>query len=338
MMGLRSLRGFVAVVAIGLMGLACDPAEVVDTPSPSVSASVDPSAAAEALLLAPWRPAPLIVPGNLVESARYVCANQEDPATNAAIENLPVAVADARGGAFLSLILADDQVAFECRLKLEMVGEALGTTIIEPPSRLAPSSKESLGDDGISVVSHNRVEEDGGPRTIAIGRIGEKAFEAAVGFNDEKWFTASKGGGWWYIWWPGVRSVGAIVSANSRSEVIQGVSSPDTEIEGRVIAADWWVDPAGLPLSTKTTTVPTLIHERPCASGRSPEGRVLEPAIFSSQDAVLITMWVRRPTGAGQDCQGNPDFPVEIKLPEPLGGRKLLDGSSIPPRDATEPP
>jgi hypothetical protein len=334
---MRSLhRAILATAALSLILGACGPA--VASPSrPAETASPEPSDAETARLLGPWRPAPLPVPENLVSSARYVCANQEDKATNAAIENLPVAVADARGEAFLSLILADDQVAFECRVKLEMVGGALGATIIEAPSRLAPSGSESLGDDGITVISHNQVDEDGGPRTIAIGRIGPKAFEAAVGFNDEKWFTASKGGGWWYIWWAGVRSVGAIVSANSRSEVIQGVKAPATEIEGRVSAADWWVDPAKVPLSAKSKTIPAVIHERACASGRSPKGRVVDPLIFSSADAVLVTIWVRRPPGASQDCAGNPDFPMEIQLTEPLGKRKLLDGSVVPPRDATTP-
>jgi hypothetical protein len=46
--------------------------------------------------------------------------------------------------------------------------------------------------------------------------------------------------------------------------------------------------------------------------------------------------WVRRLPG-NQECPRNPDLPVEITLPEPLGDRKLVDGSTIPPRDATVP-
>lgn len=70
--------------------------------------------------------------------------------------------------------------------------------------------------------------------------------------------------------------------------------------------------------------------------GLTPEGRILEPMVVASEDAVLVTFWVRLPAG-GQDCQGNPEFPAEVTLSEPLGEGKVLDGSEIPPRHATDP-
>jgi hypothetical protein len=39
----------------------------------------------------------------------------------------------------------------------------------------------------------------------------------------------------------------------------------------------------------------------------------------------------------GQDCPGNPDFAMVVDLPEPLGGRPLLDGGTFPPSDVTKP-
>ena len=84
------------------------------------------------------------------------------------------------------------------------------------------------------------------------------------------------------------------------------------------------------------TTVNGLARERACASGTSAlgEGRILAPQIVSGADAILVTILVRQRPGA-QECQGNPDFPLAIVLPEALGERDLLDGSEIPPRDAT---
>lgn len=104
-----------------------------------------------------------------------------------------------------------------------------------------------------------------------------------------------------------------------------------------VSVATWWVDPVAGALSAETTVIPAIISEQACASGQSPEGRVLDPVIEYRADAVVVTISVTKRIG-GQDCPGNPDFPIEIKLAEPLGERALLDGGSIPPRDATTTP
>jgi hypothetical protein len=109
---------------------------------------------------------------------------------------------------------------------------------------------------------------------------------------------------------------------------------PSSVPPGEVGPAVWWVDPAELPLDPATTIVPGILVERGCASGRSPEGRVRPPEIEYGDDEIVITFGVLRPEG-GQDCQGNPEFPVEIELAEPLGDRTLIDG--FDGRDATEP-
>lgn len=101
--------------------------------------------------------------------------------------------------------------------------------------------------------------------------------------------------------------------------------------------ASWWVDPATLPLSASTRTIQGFIHEGACAGGQSPEGRILDPVIAYRSDAIEVTFTVAKRPG-DQDCQGNPSFPVEIRLSQPLGTRTLLDGSVAPPRDATTEP
>ena len=66
---------------------------------------------------------------------------------------------------------------------------------------------------------------------------------------------------------------------------------------------------------------------------RPKEGVMIE----LTETSVTVTYSVRHKVGA-QDCQGNTPFAVELKLPEPLGARMLLDGSETPPRDATTVP
>src|SRR5258705_2581008 len=158
-----------ATLGAGFAVAACGPSVTSPWRSrPAVAADpidlTDPTAAAaEARLLAAWRPAPLPISDDLRDSIAFLCRNAGDADANAAMAKLDVAVVDARGAGLASMILADDTVAFECRVKLETVGGTLGATIIEAPSRLAPSSAESLGDDGIPVVSPRRVDEVAGP-------------------------------------------------------------------------------------------------------------------------------------------------------------------------------
>jgi hypothetical protein len=111
--------------------------------------------------------------------------------------------------------------------------------------------------------------------------------------------------------------------------------SPAISPSGEVGAASWWVDPAELPLDPATTIIPAVLVERACASGMSPEGRVLPPAIEYGADEIVITVSVE-PREGDQDCQGNPEFPLRIQLSEPLGDRTLVDG--FDGRDATTGP
>lgn len=78
-----------------------------------------------------------------------------------------------------------------------------------------------------------------------------------------------------------------------------------------------------------------LLEERSCASGASPEGRILGPVIEYQPDVIVVTFKVRE---VGGMCPGNPQFPVTIQLSEPLGTRGLFDGGVTPPRDATVDP
>lgn len=328
------------IVAALLVVVACDPTIALRTPTPEPAESESPAASiddAAARLTDPWRPAPLPVDENLVAAIEFICKNPADPSLKAAIENVPVALVDARGDSLVSLILADDHVAFECRVRVENLGGVPTATIIEPPSRLVPDSTAPVEDGTIRVISHNWVDEDSGSRTILIGRVGGDAFRVIAGFPDESEVFASMDNGWYYAWWPGVDEPNSIAAVDRRSISIEGIDKPQTEVQGRVGPVEWWLDPAAAPLSPDAMSIPAIISELACTSGQPPGDRLLEPVVFESPDAILVNLWARKLEGGG-DCQGNAGGPIQIPISAPVGERGLLDGSSIPPRDATKPP
>jgi hypothetical protein len=93
--------------------------------------------------------------------------------------------------------------------------------------------------------------------------------------------------------------------------------------------ASWRIDPANAP-KPGDTTLHLLGTELACANGRPPLGRVRAPIVLPAADAVTIALLVRTIPG-GADCPGNPEFPIDVGLSEPLGSRTLFDGSTTPP-------
>jgi hypothetical protein len=101
--------------------------------------------------------------------------------------------------------------------------------------------------------------------------------------------------------------------------------------------AQWTIAP-GQAIGPATTRFDALVTETACASGQSSEGRIVGPDVVETGDAILVTFAVREPGGETQICQGNPATRVTVTLPEPLGTRNLLDGSTLPPREPVEAP
>lgn len=96
---------------------------------------------------------------------------------------------------------------------------------------------------------------------------------------------------------------------------------------GQTSVASWEVS---RPVDETVTTVPLLIREQACASGRSAEGRIEAPEVDYRQDAVVVTIRVQKRSDS-EDCPGNPDTRYVLRLQEPLGKRPLLDGGQRPP-------
>jgi hypothetical protein len=101
--------------------------------------------------------------------------------------------------------------------------------------------------------------------------------------------------------------------------------------------ADFWVNPASLPLAADAKSISGFIREQACASGQSPEGRIQGPRIEYGTSSITVTFGVTK-VGPAAECPSNPKYSITIFLAEPLGNRNLLDGGSDPPRDATVEP
>ncbi len=112
-----------------------------------------------------------------------------------------------------------------------------------------------------------------------------------------------------------------------------GGCNPQPDLPPGVNLATFRVAP-GAALDAHVTEIEVLVTETACNSGQDARGRILPPQVISDVATVTVVMIVRARVGA-MDCQSNPETPFLLELPEPLGDRALLDGSSVPPRDAT---
>lgn len=113
-----------------------------------------------------------------------------------------------------------------------------------------------------------------------------------------------------------------------------GTLTPAAPDPGVSEAAAWWLDPASLPIDPQATRLRGFVVERGCASGRTPEGRILRPDVDYGAEALTVTISIAPRPGV-QDCIGNEPYGVIFDLVEPVGGRPILDGSTTPARDAT---
>lgn len=96
-----------------------------------------------------------------------------------------------------------------------------------------------------------------------------------------------------------------------------------------VEAARWELSP-GESVGPDTRSFEVLVSEQGCASGASPEGRIVGPAVVLSESSVIVILGTR-PLPGPQTCEAGPPARVRVELPEPLGDRQLLDGATFPP-------
>ena len=338
------------LIVVTLVGCAVAPSPSPSAPvsigptvpsaGPNASVSPDPSVQSEPSFVradqlgGPWRAAPIVVDNAHVAIVSDACAAAAREELGDTEANLPTALVDARGEGFLTTIMADDLNAIECLAHLDEAGT---TATVDSVTRLSMVAVAPVDKSAITVASVTREAAHDSSRTVAFGRIGPDAATARVGFGDKSVVVASSAEGWWATWWPGDVRATSYSAADSHDVVIGNAEPPAGEIEARVGRASWWVDPKAAAPTATSTTIHALVLEQSCASGKPPIGRVEPPAIELTDTTVIVTYEIRRNVG-DQDCQGNPPLAVELKLPEPLGKRALLDGNETPPRDAMRVP
>lgn len=97
-------------------------------------------------------------------------------------------------------------------------------------------------------------------------------------------------------------------------------------------AAATWALPADETLTAASRTFTVLVTRTGCNNGVS--GTPRPPDVELSDDEVVLTFTVSpgEPRG-GADCPGNDGVPYEVRLPEALRDRALIDGAC---RDGAE--
>ena len=308
--------------------------------APSTTASGGPvtsgppsSAPDLAKLIGPWQASPLPLGDPQIAVISDACATAAREQLGEAEANLPTTLVDARGVGVATAILSDDPRAIECLVRIAGDGAAHVDGVI----RLAPSATGPAEESTMTLTTLVAADDVDGGRTLAIGRVGPNASRVEFVVGDGSTVVATGAGGWFSAWWPGSPRVTAIRAVDDSGTAVATLAPPTAEIDGRLGAASWWLDPAFPKPTGDDVTIHAMVLEEACASGKTPAGRIEPPMMDFSDTAVTVTIGIR-PLPGDQDCQGNAPFPLTFDLDEPLAGRTLLDGGEVPPRDASKPP
>jgi hypothetical protein len=107
--------------------------------------------------------------------------------------------------------------------------------------------------------------------------------------------------------------------------VAASASHPLRAARGTIRASTWRLDPAQ-ELGGEDTLLRVLVTEQAFAGGQRADGRVLPPDIFVDENEIVLTLFIT-PRPGFQSGARNPETPVRIELPHPVGARRLRDGA-----------
>lgn len=92
-------------------------------------------------------------------------------------------------------------------------------------------------------------------------------------------------------------------------------------------ASSWRLDPSH-ELDPEDTVLRLLVTEQAHASGKRADGRVLAPDMHAGSEELVLTVFVT-PRQGFQNGLPNPETPVRVNLPHPVGARRLIDGALL---------
>lgn len=95
--------------------------------------------------------------------------------------------------------------------------------------------------------------------------------------------------------------------------------------EDGIRASSWRPDPAH-ETQPDDTVLRVLVNEQSFAGGQRAAGRILPPYIYVDAEELVLTIFVT-PLPGFKNISPNPETPVRIALPHPVGTRRLIDGA-----------
>ena len=127
--------------------------------------------------------------------------------------------------------------------------------------------------------------------------------------------------GWWFNTF--LTSSPLMTMVGDNLELATADTTVDFKRHAEPVA--WIPDPA-YRVAPSDAQLHVLVLEGACASGQSPEGRILPAEVTYTESEITITIMVK--TLGVASCQGNAPYPWTVKLSQPIGDRKLSGDSS----------
>jgi hypothetical protein len=109
------------------------------------------------------------------------------------------------------------------------------------------------------------------------------------------------------------------------AHVVSNSARPLRATRDGIRASSWHPDPAD-ETQAEETVLRVLVTEQTFASGQRAGNRVLAPDMYVDEDELVLRMFVT-PRPGYQSGAPNPETPVRIALPHPVGTRRLIDGA-----------
>ena len=220
LVGMTTIRlagvALAAVILSACGGTVAPPPTGTEAPleTPTPQETPVPSAPVD-LAFGPWRPPPV------KPSPAFAAAALAGCRTIAAVGALPLAVLDARGAGFATLVFAAttdaSATAVLCHASVGTDGTARADARPVIASTAATPPKGGiLGLHDIEVVNADL------QRTVLVGQVVEPVTSVEVNFDDATWKPAAKANGWYAIWWPGQEKALGVAASDNHSIVIDG--------------------------------------------------------------------------------------------------------------------
>jgi hypothetical protein len=105
---------------------------------------------------------------------------------------------------------------------------------------------------------------------------------------------------------------------------------PLRAVRDGVRASSWRLDPTYEP-GSDALELRILVTERTMATGTPAASRLLAPDLYLDEQRAVLRVYVR-PLEGYVGRTGKHETPVIVRLPEPLGARRLVDGALYEPR------